>query len=233
MAGKAQGRDRREAEPMTDRERSREDRERLERFAYHEAGHSVMAYYLHVTPGTVSIRPGHKYQGVSKHGKSGRPPVREGDLDVSIIEMRATLRRGLEKEIAISLAGKASERLVPTIPGPGYFGDPDREYAERLAALAVPTGREARSLALTERVGAGEYDMAKAESKAHGAVGRNLQGSYLRFLECVVDEIVASNWFRKLVEALVPPLMEHRVLSAAAVRLILTQVDPNTKEKTT
>jgi hypothetical protein len=226
MAGKAQGRDQGEGKRM-----SKRSREELERTAYHEAGHSVMSFYLHVTPGTVSIRPGKGYHGVSKHGRTGRPPVQESDLDCPIVEMKAKLRRGLEREICIALAGKTAEQLMPLEPSTGYIGDPDHERAARLAELAVPVGREAAALALTESDGAGEWDMTRAESKAHGAVGRNLQASYLRFLECVIDEIMSGERFQRLVRALVAELLKYKVLSAAAVKMILIRADTEADEE--
>jgi hypothetical protein len=199
----------------------------LRRVATHEAGHAVMAHVLGVAPGFVSIRPGVDYAGVATYGKSGRPKMEDGDLDVPIVNMRARLRRGLEREIVTLLAGKASERLVPTEPETGFLPpDPDRERAERLAALAAPGAREAAKLEKVEREGTrGDSDLSRAESKAHGAVGRELEGRYLLFLEALTDSIVATDRFVRLVKALVAPLLAHGILSARAVRMILNEAD--------
>ena len=105
----------------------------LVRVAHHEAGHAAMAHVLGVAPGLITIRPGPNYRGVAHHGRTGQPEVRETDLDVPIVEMRAQLRRGVEREILICLAGKATERLAPVVPYVGFRLPDDPELRSAVA----------------------------------------------------------------------------------------------------
>ena len=199
--------------------------------ATHEASHAVMARVLGVRAGFISIRPAANFGGVCRHGTTGIPTLRDDDLDGSVVDMRASLRRGLEKLICITLAGELGvQYLLPPDLEDGFTEvSPDREQAERLAEIASLNRREAAALATTEHDGVEESDAAHARRKAWALAGGSLAARYVLLLEGVAIELIASPRFRKLVDAIVPPLIEHRVLSGRAVRAILTEAD-TTKE---
>ena len=162
------------------------------------------------------------------HYSSGIPKAREGDLDSLVIEMRPALRRGLERSIVATLAGDLGAHiLAPKDDVAGHFEGPsgDLEQAERIAELASLTGREEAALATTETEGVDRHDQDKAMHKAWLLAGAGLAERYVKLLEAVTVELVMTDRFGKLVRALVPPLLEHRVLSARAVRTVLCDAD--------
>lgn len=194
--------------------------------AVHEASHAAMARVLGVGAGLISIRPGLNFGGVAKHGRIAVPKVLPGDLDGPVVLMRPALRRSLEKQILITVAGKLGEyQLLPPETGFAALPEADDEQALRLAEIVSLNRREAASLVTAERDGVEESDAVYARRRAWALVGSGVAERYVLMLEAVALELVLTDRFRRIVDALVPQVLQHRVLSARAVRAVLNDAD--------
>jgi hypothetical protein len=82
---------------------TKRERTKLERTAYHEAGHAVAAYVLHRALGHVSIEP--------ERGSLGHMKTRRFEESFQPdAEVKRGTRERLEKEIMVCLAGPIAER---------------------------------------------------------------------------------------------------------------------------
>jgi hypothetical protein len=197
--------------------------EERRRVAYHEAGHAVMAYTVGRRNGVVSIRPGEHYNGIAFHGPAPRPSELErGKLGLPVPLLPARLRRWIETEILIVVAGREAE-FFRFIPPTRYSGpDPDEEAAVRLARASVELStRESEALAAADHAEL-PVDERQAEKLAWVAVGPDAEGwAYLNWLRATTRNLVGESGFFRLVEALVPELLRHEVLGGRSVRRIL------------
>jgi hypothetical protein len=126
------------------------------------------------------------------------------------------------------LAGDLGERflLAPDYENSSVGSSGDTEQAERIAEIAILDRREAAVLATIERDGVEQSDQFYARKRAWALAGTSLAPRYVLMLEAVAAELVVSERFRTIVDAIVPPLLEHSALSARAVRTILVEADP-------
>jgi hypothetical protein len=208
------------------------DPEQRHRIAVHESGHAAMAYLLHRRAGIVSIRPGAHHGGIAFHGPAPKVPQEMFDrhLGHPVPLLPATLRRSIETTIMISLAGDEAEFLL-------WCRSPEKarfrpETAED-EAVAEGFARDLVSLTRPEREKLDEAERSEHKSDedkvwlfANAAVGEpNEAGAYLAWLRAVTRGLIWGTRCVRLIEALVPELLEHEVLSARAVRAILLAAD--------
>jgi hypothetical protein len=120
--------------------------------AHHEASHAVVAWVLGRPIGLLSIRPGRHYQGVVTY-RGWRWPL-DGERTPALwrpaILWPARLRRMLEMDICILLAGVLGEQFVDPLSTEDPGGE-DEQRAKRAAdALAGLTPRLKEQLATLE-----------------------------------------------------------------------------------
>lgn len=196
--------------------------EQRSRTAAHEASHAGMAYELGRPIEVVSIRPSKRYSGVALHiGARYRGGWQVG---IPAILQPAEPRRILETRICILLAGQIGEDLLWRRD---RWGTSEDERRAETAALefarlskretAVLTEVETRDEPLTsDEVNARE--LAEAMSGAEAA-------EHLGYLKAVTRSIVTSTGFLRLVDALVPVLLDQDGVSGRACRELFRNVD--------
>jgi hypothetical protein len=201
------------SEPQTDPRRY---------LAYHEAGHHVARFLLGCPLGPVSIRPGEHYAGISLGNEAAIPDRYLAKIGWPVVRLPAELRRYVERAVMVALVGRMAEALVRP-PETGYVALPrDELQAERLARLATLGVREAKRLAEAD------HELAPDEQRARELVwalaGDVDEGAaYLNWLRAATVSLVRAGEFGRLVEALVPVLLEHEVVSGRLARQVLRE----------
>jgi hypothetical protein len=229
-------------------ERNQDDRWRT---AYHEAAHAVMGYLLRHEPRALSIVPSLHWSGVYFHRA---PSIDEASLDglrpreAPLAMQPPELRANLEGRILVALAGPAGEELYLHRQRFTRYR-PTHEH-DRMAATET-----VREFALTaeqrELLARGDDpeaetrdDYAKAYEWAELLIAEEEVGAYVQWLEVSARRIVRGPDFIRLVEALVPALLEHDELSGEAVADLLDRAsgfrafryrapDPETDQRST
>jgi hypothetical protein len=192
------------------------------RTSFHEAAHALVAYFLCQPIRYVSIRPGETFLGVIVHGD--RAPLDESAtrlIGLPGIVQPAKLRRRVEGDICVSLAGDIGERL--TWLGTGYFAESADE--PRAAALALEfsglSRSDAEDLAARERDPTPiTLDEENATNKAYALAGEE-GWQLLSYLRPVTKRIVWG--YRETVAALADVLLEREVVSGRWVRRFLRE----------
>ena len=80
-------------------------RGKLERTAYHEAGHTVMAYWLRKRIRYITIVPNTDCQGHLRRGKNQ-------DLHDAEYDRSPRTRSGIEKEVMVAFGGPVAEQIL-------------------------------------------------------------------------------------------------------------------------
>ena len=195
------------------------------RTAYHEAAHAAAAYVFGRPVSLVSIRPGAHFLGVTTW-TPGRFPG-EAPVDIPAIMWPAKARRAIETSIVVSLAGSLGAMLSGWPEEDGYRAPPDEDEAERSArVLAGLSERETATLAglesATEPIPA---DDERARRLSWAIAGTSEAGLHLAYMRGVTRSLVYNPNFGRLLEALVPELLERGVLSGRRVREILSAAE--------
>jgi hypothetical protein len=207
------------------------DEAELERLAWHEAAHATAAYLLGgCIRGPVSIEPRLHWAGVA-FCRSRRVPFSDIDRSASgpMCLLPPRLRRAIETDIIISLAGPAAERIRPGRPiESGYVAaherDPDEERSRLLVAALTTT--EVRLLEHGDDENRPiKSDMTNAWNGCD-ALAQELSGLQLQMLQVETDLLVRTPRFQTLCAALAEALLENITLSARSVRAILRAHDP-------
>lgn len=214
-----------------DREWLAGDEGRL-KVAYHEAGHAVAAQLLRGRiVGPVSIRPTKRWSGVAyvRAPRFSPRDVETVDLAFPIATYPVGLRRALELDAIICLAGPAAEALRPDqSPVRGYRPEPASRLDDRLAAGAVAalTSGEARMLARgnEDETDPRPHDEQRALDATLALVGYERAGALLEFLRVETKVFVCSYSFQRRLHPLAAALVERTDLSARFVRGLLRQV---------
>jgi hypothetical protein len=190
--------------------------------ALHEAAHAAAAWVLRGQVGAVSIRRSKRWAGVA--AVSG-PRHSGGTVDVEQppILWPADVRHALECDAVICLAGIAAEAMLAP-PVTGYVPtSEDEQQAKRVARELSPSDQHFLARGNIDEV-AGSTDNEKAAAAAHVLAGQHVSAC-LGWLRHQTVWLVTTNRFRRLVDALVPALLEHTDLGAATVRRILKEAD--------
>jgi hypothetical protein len=189
--------------------------------AYHEAGHAVAAVLLggRITGPLAMTESG---RGLAFTGAPERD-LDELDAGLPAVAWPAQLRRSLEIEAMICLAGAEAEKyaplhLVDAVAG-GYSLD-ERTIARRTPVLP-PTGEELRKLsrALGETLPSDVeniYDLATVMSADDGGAW-----PLIEWWRRETTAFVAGPLFQARLHPLADALMRHGTLSAGSVRELL------------
>jgi hypothetical protein len=207
------------------------DPEARQRTAYHESGHTSMAYLLKRRAGIVSIRPGAHHGGITFHGPAPKVPQEMFDryLGLPVPLLPGRLRRYIETDILISLAGDEAARVLWfRSPETGYRPETaeDEAAAEALANELVSLSRTERKKLVEAERSEHQHDADRAWLIAHAAVDDPIEaGAYLEWLRILTRGLIQSTRCLRLIDALAAELLEHEVLSDRAVRTILLAAD--------
>lgn len=196
--------------------------EQRTRTAIHEASHAAMAFELGRPIEVVSIRPGKHYGGVAPY----RPALYRGDRKFGLpaILQPAASRRAIETQICVSLAGQIGEDLLWP-HGRWGMSEDERQAETAVREFARLSKRETALLtALEERDEPLTSDEANASELAE-AMSEAEAGDHLAYLRAVTKSIISSPGFLRLVDALVPVLLDQTAVSGRAVREIFRSVD--------
>jgi hypothetical protein len=203
----------------------------LERTAAHESGHAAVAWMLRRSLEVVSIRPGEHWRGIAIF-RGGRSPQADlGKTLADVVLWPCEWRRRFETDLCITLAGTFAEALRPSS---GYALDDDDARAEEIVSELVPargdlSDREALVLTTADRPGPTDEEHA-------GWLVRSLlnefevsleaeKAAYLRWMELHTARAVFSPRGRRLIEGLIPHLLDREVLSGRAVRQIFRDIE--------
>jgi hypothetical protein len=204
------------------------------RTAYHESGHAAVAYILGRAIDVVSIRPNEHRSGVVIFKRWRKPRGDVGRTFQDVLLWPAEWRRRLEHDLCITLAGHYAEIMRPS-PSSGYFDDDDEPLAKEIAGDLVPargdlTERERLVLrrsanrsspsdqeATDDLVATilNEHELSLAAEKA----------AYINWMRHHAARLVFSDRCRRLIEGLVPRLLEADVLSGRTVRRIFQEIE--------
>jgi hypothetical protein len=216
---------------------------RRRRTAAHEASHAAMAWLLGWELVFVSIRPGDHFRGVTRFTLPWRPLdevdgiLARRDPSGTLLERYGIqpvplfdpeLRRKVETEMMVTLAGAAGEWWAGP-PESGYVADDlDRERAEKLASDLIGLSEsQAASLAdLEQRELPCDWDNAFREASMLEAGDDLAAGALVRWMELGTQRIVATQLFGRLVGALMPVLLQAEVLSGEDAARILRETAP-------
>jgi hypothetical protein len=199
-----------------------------DRIAFHEAGHATAAFLLGgCITGPVSIAARKHWRGVA-FCRARHYPLDDVDRVKILMPMALLpprLRRSLEIDAIISLAGRAAEMIRPTrsvetgyVPSPR--ADADDRSAEFVAAL---TRRDEHLLSLGDSDDVSHPDdLEQARGFADRLAG-DLAGLVLQVLTVETERLARTRRFRHLCGALADELLARTTLSAADVRRILKQ----------
>ncbi len=197
----------------------------LERTRIHEAGHLVMCHVLGVATGMASVRPNAATEtfGWSRHGMYGyptRPDPKTFDVPYPLMDTR--VRRPLEKELCVLLAGDAAVRLYAPVRSSGFV-----EQAPCLATadkvVTELTRRETRDLVAFESGAPPNSDYDTARHRGMLAVGEHLSSRYMLMFQAVADEILSWDRPRRQIHAIADAFSDHHVLSARTIRRLLNE----------
>jgi hypothetical protein len=209
-----------------------------QRVAYHEAAHVVAAVRLGGrVAGPVTIIPSKRWLG-SAWTLPRRAPQRDFDrVDVGrpLALWPAALRRQLECETMVVLAGGVGELLAPRsleYPPPDPELDLEREAnRRRRAAAAVEALPAAQALLLARGddpdIAPAKTDPERAHELAELLAGPAGASSLLAHLQQQVAAVVLELPGRLDVERLAKALLERDVLAAADVRALLEAKGPS------
>jgi len=193
--------------------------------AVHETAHAAVAHVLRRPVGLVSIRPTAESGGFARHRcERIKPGTFRPELPT--ILMPARLRRTVESEIVISLAGQVAEILAGP-PAPGYRGltDDERQAVAASRSLAALDPREESELHEIEST----IDQQPTDSERASGLSYALAGDeaaqHFSWMRAVAMSVVASDRVQRLIAALVPELLAHEVLPPRRVRAIFKSVD--------
>jgi hypothetical protein len=202
------------------------------RTAHHEAGHSVAAFILGRPVGPVSIKPCRVHLGVSFRTKARVPEAEWNRVGLPAILLPARLRRTVETEAVIALAGPTAEDVAVTeAEGSTYVNEatPDHTRAEQLVNTLGDGGLSPTETVMLERARRepGESDEDKARYWSQLVADHSLTESlaHLSWLQTLTRSLVMSPRFQRLEYALAPRLLEAEVLGGRAVRMIFKAAD--------
>jgi len=197
----------------------------LRRTAIHEAGHLTMCHALGVTTGMASIRPSDSTEtfGWAGHGTFGFPKNPDpSQLDVPYPLMSTRLRRPIEKEICVCLAGDAAVRLYAPMRDAGFAEhEPCLATADELATKL--TQRETKQLLAFESAEPKDGDLDTARHRSILAVGEHLTARYLLMMEAFAEQILCWDRPRRQIYALADAFGADPVLSARTIRQLLDE----------
>jgi ATP-dependent Zn protease len=194
--------------------------ERL-RVAYHEAAHAAVAFIFRRRVELVSVRPAMQWGGVV----FSRPTRVSDDETLSLGEpvmfVPHRLRRDVEQSVVMTLAGDIGEELrFGRRTGYGLTAD-EMRAAEVVRGVAL-SAKERLLLARGEGPEhAGDDDWSFAVRMTAAVTSELEATAYLGFLSAAARAVVFSSLCVRLVEALVPVLLEREVLGAREVRAVL------------
>jgi hypothetical protein len=185
--------------------------------AFHESSHALVSFVLRRPIRYVSIRKGETYLGVMVHGRSAA-------LDESVfrhfgrpaIVQPAKLRRRVEADICVSLAGVLGEQLVWT--GSGFVTEPpdEREAAATALEFSGLSQADAEDLAARERDPTPvTLDEENAANKAYALAGEE-GWALLSYLRRTTKAIVWG--YRDDVASLAGELLDRDVIPGRRVR---------------
>lgn len=140
------------------------------------------------------------------------------------------LRRNVELEIMVSLAGSEAETLAG--PRSGYYCDEDEEVAtEQATSLIVAGGLSAEHEELlaaptNAAIPSDDERSFESASRLYPQTDQELASAHVRFLRLLSRRIVLTDMFASLVGALVPELLRDEVMSyERAVALMERELD--------
>ena len=192
-----------------------------DRDALHEAGHLVVASVLGRKLYGATVNPGTRLAGCSLFASPD--PIPAGDLagvdveDLPFVLWPASLRRNLEEQALISLAGPAAE-LALAGPVAGRVPDP-------VAVLAAELVAGEADLAWAAQVVDEAPHPSDADSVAQAAFvafGRDAgqAGPWISWLDAQARELVICH--ESLIRRLAGCLVASQVLGAAALEAIIS-----------
>jgi hypothetical protein len=208
-------------DPVKDVGMTEEERQKV-RTAFHESAHALVSYILRQPIRYVSIRRGETFLGVMVHGRSA--PLDDAAtrlVGLPGIVQPFKLRRRVEGDICVSLAGDIGERLVWL--GSGYIEDSvDEPRAATIALEFAGLSRaDAGDLAARERDPTPHtLDEENATNKAYALAGEE-GWALLSYLRPVTKRLLWD--YRDDVAALAEELLKHDVIPGRKVRELLRE----------
>jgi hypothetical protein len=193
----------------------------LRRTSYHESGHALAGWLYDRPLAIVSIRPGQFYTGVTRWESADRGWVDSFDPGLPALLEPTNVRKAIEREIVISLAGPIAGSLA--VITTGYYEPAACEVeAEREAAgLAALTPRAQELVVALEGEPGGVQDEESARHLSHALTwDDNEAAMHLAWLRVTARNLVISRWYR--VAALADVLLERRVLDGDSAVQILS-----------
>jgi hypothetical protein len=193
------------------------------RTAWHESAHAVVAYVLRRPIRLVSIRRGEHYSGIMINGKSAPLDTSGFRAELPAIVQPARVRRFLEAEILISLAGDCGTELVwPAPDGYGFVVTEDGQEATKVSLQSSGLSRsDAEYLATVES----DQSPLTSDDKNAGETTWALAGSealqYLGYMRAVTRRMVWA--FRDDIAAVADELLERDAISGQRVRELLRE----------
>ncbi len=175
----------------------------------------------------VSIEPTARWSGVCINGTMKIRPEELERLALPAPFLPARLRRQLEGDVLISLAGPIGAELAgfeSDAPAARIGREPDYQQAEAACALLSRSERAhlERSAAREGTVTSDEED---AGAMAFALAGSQLAAVTLGYLRQVCRSIVYEDFFIRRVQALAAELLEHKTIGGRRARQVLRQAD--------
>lgn len=186
--------------------------------AYHEAGHAVASWLLERGIVRVSIAADEETLGFVEHYPRQRwqDRLEEADYQSSwggFIDAR--LRRGVETDIMISLAGGMTEQELTGVPDYETGSGISKLTEEEAQELAAKLGGKSETLITHgdwRRVMDLAYKVSSSEKEAW---------AYVAWLQERTRSLMGHPLFEPAVRALAGALLEHRILTARRARQVI------------
>ena len=181
--------------------------------AHHEAAHAAAAYVLGRRTELVSIRAGQEFSGVHM-----TKPVDLSDLELAyvpaLLQVPAVWRSSMVS-VAIALAGPLGSELAGYRPvgwvAPTHDELRAEAQAQAIAGLATPQVDQLVSAEQETKPFLNDEDAAAKASAA--AMGDGVVASaFMTLMRALTRQLCAAEPFIALVDALVPELLEHKVV---------------------
>jgi hypothetical protein len=141
------------------------------------------------------------------------------DIDKPYPLIRADLKRALEKDILIALAGEEGMRLYAPVREGGFWEQAPCVAPAKSLAGALLSTKEAKHLQTLETGTPLATDDAIAQRVAHIAVGEELMARYTALMRAMAADILAGR--RRQMYALADAAQAELALSGKRVRQIL------------
>jgi ATP-dependent Zn protease len=190
------------------------------RVAWHESAHAAVAFIFGRRVEVVSIRPTMQWGGVVFSRPTKVHDDEAESLGAPVMFLPARLRRDIEQDVVMTLAGDLGEELRFGRRS-GYGLTKDETVADEVVRELALSAKQRAMLALgDEPAAAGDDDWSMAVRMTAALTSELEATAYLGFLRAAARAVVFSPQCVRLVEALVPVLLERDVVGGGEVRAV-------------